>query len=310
MMRRVLTPLFASFARLRRALSGSGLSKLPGLLPLYNALYKTLRPRGIIAIECQGFRLLVNSDDEGLVPYLLTEGIYDPSVTSLFTALVRPGMTVIDAGANVGYFTLIAARCAGNNGRVFAFEPEPSNYDLLVRNIELNQCTNVTAIPLALSDQEGQVSLHLDKVNLGCHSVSKENVSSPGGLRQVEATTLDKFADQLGPDKRVDFIKMDVQGAEGLIIAGGEETLRHSNVKMVMEFWPEGLKHVGTDPAELLRKLQSLGFQIAVIESMGAQLAAEVKLEGILDACKAVGGQNFSLNLLLTKLNNFTHDME
>lgn len=300
-MKRIRAPLFALFARLRRALSGSGLSKVPGLLPLYKVLYKTLRPRGIISIECPGFRLLVNSKDEGIVPYLLTEGIYDPSLTSLFKTLIRPGMTVFDVGANFGYFTLIAAQCVGNNGRVFAWEPEPDNYNLLVRNIELNRCINVTALPLALSDREGQVSLYLDKANLGCHSVSKENVSSPGGFRQVQATTLDRFVDKLGPNNRVDVIKMDVQGAEGLVIAGGDETLRRNDVKMLMEFWPAGLRKVGTEPAALLRKLQGLGFQIAVVEGTSAPWAGQTELAAALDASKAVGAQNCSLNLLLKK---------
>jgi len=300
MMKRIKSLTFELFARLRKALSGSGLSKLPGTSFLYNLFYKILRPHGIISIECLGNRLLVNAEDEGIVPYLLTEGIYEPPVTFLFNVLIKPGMTVLDVGANIGYFTLVAAKRVGENGRVFAFEPEPHNYNLLVQNIEFNHCANVTALPIALSDEQGQLLLYLHRTNLGCHSISKENVHSEGGCTRVEATTLDSFISNLG-DHRVDLIKMDIQGAEGLLIKGGEETLRRDGLAIIMEFWPKGLRQVGTDPSELLRKLVELGFQIKVICGEGAELAEGTDLTSTPEAWKAIMSDSVSLSLLLEK---------
>ena len=73
-------------------------------------------------------------------------------------------MTVVDIGANYGSYTLIASKLVGNDGRVYAFEPEPGNYDILVKNIEMNGYTNVTPIRKAVSNKQGKVRLYVDKI--------------------------------------------------------------------------------------------------------------------------------------------------
>jgi precorrin-6B methylase 2 len=80
---------------------------------------------------------------------------YEPMTTLAFHTLVQPGDRVVDVGAHVGYFTLLAARLCGPNGRVFAFEPHPDNFRLLERNIRENGAENVTAVRKAVADRAG-----------------------------------------------------------------------------------------------------------------------------------------------------------
>ncbi|MGH8164650.1 MAG: FkbM family methyltransferase, partial [Rhodanobacteraceae bacterium] len=94
---------------------------------------------------------------------------YEPFETSLLTSELRPGMTVVDVGANIGYYTLLFSKLAGDKGRVYAFEPEPQNFALLERNLTRNHRANVTIFNEAASDQSGHSFLYLSTVNHGDH---------------------------------------------------------------------------------------------------------------------------------------------
>ncbi len=234
---------------------------------------------------------------------ILLHGGYEAATTAVFQELVQPGMTVVDAGAHVGYFTLLAAGLVGETGRVYAFEPEPSSYELLCKNIRVNGYINVVTIPKAVSNKQRGVKLWLDKVNLPCSSFSEDNALffSKGnllekGVLEVETIALDDFFENTIKNDKVDVIKLDTQGAEGLIVEGAGRTLRSPNLKVFMEFWPYGIRNVGTDPLELLYKLQEYGFTIKLINEKNQALES---IETINFFEKAKSGEEF--NLLLEK---------
>ena len=104
----------------------------------YKRLYRALGPKEVTLIECQGSKMFVDPRDEGIAMFLVTDGVFDPHETELVRGMLEPGMVVADIGANIGYYTLIAARCVGEGGQVYAFEPVPSNYELLARSIKAN----------------------------------------------------------------------------------------------------------------------------------------------------------------------------
>ena len=160
-------------------------------------------------------------------------------------------MTFVNGGANVGYFSLLASGLVGDSGRVFAFEPEPHNIGLLKRSIERNAVQNVTLTEAALSDRSGKATLFLDNSNFGEPSLEASNVTNPAGSVNVNTTTLDEFLGERA-DPRVDVIKLDTQGAEGHMLAGAEETLSTPGLRVVMEFYPWGLRNMGSDPAAIL----------------------------------------------------------
>jgi len=221
-------------------------------------------------------------------------GVYDKLETDIVQSGVGEGSTALDIGAHIGYFTLILAKSVGESGKVFAFEPENKNFSMLKKNIEVNKFKNVILENIALSSSSGKVNLFLDKDNLGNMSFSPENIpdSSLNGKVEVESQTLDDYAKNISG--KISFIKMDVQGAEGLVLRGGLELLKNHKPVILMEFWPYGLKNNGTDPLELLRMLNSLGYKFFVLDVKN-QLLKEKRPEDIMNvSANREGGKGWA----------------
>ena len=256
--------MFILFKRVVNFFHGSGLGRLPGIKLIYNFLFSSLRPQGTQIINTDVGKLMVDTSDTGEVPYLLMRGSYDKFESETIRKFLLSGMTAIDIGAHIGYFTILMAKIVGNTGKVYAFDPEPKNFKLLSENLNLNRVTNVKLVNAALSDKEGRTDLFLDDKNLGNPSFAKENIPS-GSLSAgigVHTLTLDSYMD----GRKADFIKIDVQGAEGLIFSGAKKLLS-GNLRILMEFWPYGLRNVGTDPLIMLEKLRSSGYNFYIIDS-------------------------------------------
>jgi FkbM family methyltransferase len=202
--------------------------------------------------------------DKYVTPSLVEAGCIEPFETEIILNEVRPGDTVVDVGAHIGYYTLLLARAVGPAGRVLAFEPDPLNFALLRRNVELNGYANVELFPKALSDRCGKFRLYLSSDNAGDHRLY-ESADEPRPAVEAEATTLDSISS--GRDRKVDFIKMDVQGSEGAVLEGMVGALsRATRLKMTMEFWPLGLARAGYGAERLLSRLEGLGFRLYEIE--------------------------------------------
>jgi FkbM family methyltransferase len=256
--------LFTVFNKITQPFKGKFLGKIPGVGPLYRLLYRTTRPKGKILIDVQGSKLYVDTRDQGIVPYLLTNKVFEEIETELFRTLVKPGMTVVDIGANFGYYTCLAARLVGSQGKVYAFEPAPNNFEMLLRNIALNQYQNVIPIQKAVSNKVGKTKLFMDRNNFGAPSLSEGNITTRRGFVEVETLTLDAFFD--GPHMNgPDFLKIDAQGGEGLIMEGAKQVLKNTPLKIIMEFWPYGLLQMGIEPLRLINDLSSYGFSIQMI---------------------------------------------
>ena len=149
---------------------------------------------------------------------------HEPRTSSWFQ--VKPGDVVVDVGAHIGHYTLMAARYAS---RVVAVEPEPSNFSALVSNIRLNSYSNVIAICAALSDQNRKLPLHVAALgNMGSSSLEPEPVGqgteSKRGTVEVQCDTLDSIVARLHLDA-IDWLKIDVEGHEIPVLEGAQETL-------------------------------------------------------------------------------------
>jgi FkbM family methyltransferase len=287
---------FRAFRRVARALSRfqRPLARVPGVVPLYRALYRRVKPAGLVQVHVAGATLWVRADDEGVARPLLLDGAFERDETALVTALLRPGMRVVDVGANVGYYTVLASRLVGPTGTVLAFEPEPENHALLVRNLAANGCRNAHAFPVALAERAGVTQLHRDRTNLGNPSMVGANVPDPAGAVEVETATLDDVLGGRG-EGPIDFMKIDVQGAEGLVLAGAARTLRHDGLTILMELWPRGLANAGTDPARLLGDLAQQGFTLRLVDGTDRRRSPDEVLRA------AARSQDGFVNLLLRR---------
>jgi FkbM family methyltransferase len=240
-------------------IAGKQLGKLPLLAGLQVFFYRQIKPSGLVLVNVQGSKMYVDTQDTGVAPYLLQWGVYEKDETALFKNIVKKDMTVVDVGANIGYYTLLAARLVGENGHVFAFEPDPKNFGLLSKNVALNGYKNVVPVQKAISSETGSAKLFLDKNNLGGHSLSEANVTKAAAV-SVELTSIDDFFKNT--NVKVDIVKMDVQGSEMKVLEGMTKTIENEALIILTELWPAGLRNAGVPAEAFLDKLVKSGFTI------------------------------------------------
>jgi FkbM family methyltransferase len=213
-----------------------------------------------------GIKMYLDPTDKVITPTILVLGNWETSETAWFLRVVKPGDTFVDAGANAGYYTIIGSRLVGEKGKVYAFEPEPEMFALLEKNVRLNGLTNVVLERKALSNRKGTLKLYLADKNKGDHRIYQPEGESRPSV-DVEAVRLDEYFK--GHQRKINVIKSDTQGAEGLILEGMTGLLegRTDGPTIFMEFWPHGLKGMGTDAAALLKMLQSYDYKFYDIDS-------------------------------------------
>ena len=235
------------------------------------------------------------SKDKNIFSYLLKDGVYEPFETQLIRSMLKKGDTVIDIGANIGYYTLLMAETVGSEGCVYAFEPEPNNYGLLTKNIKANNYSNIIPVQKALSDKDGSIKVYCDERNFSGATFAKENLAiKSNNFTEVLTTSLDKCF----VDSKIRLIKIDTQGAEGLIMAGAQSLLKNKNLIIFTEFWPYGLRNMGTDPKELLRTLREYGYTIKLIDEKNKTLR-DINNEEIFAICASEKEGKHHINLLL-----------
>ncbi len=216
------------------------------------------------SIELDGFRLYLNPEDQGVSDTLAREHIWEALETQLVKDEIHEGDTVLDIGANIGYYTLLFSRIVGEKGRVFSFEPDPTNFALLERNVATNGCANVTLVQKAVSNKTGETLLYLSRANRGDHRIYR-SIDEDREAIVIRATTLDAFFG--GWRDKINFIKMDIQGAEGAALEGMTHLLEgNRHVKILTEFWPVGLTRFGTEPGQYLASLLLHGFNLYQID--------------------------------------------
>ena len=159
---------------------------------------------------------------------------YEKGTTDLFRELLKPGMVVVDVGANVGYFSLLAAELVGSSGKVYAFEPEPGNHGVLQKNIEINSLSNIQVEEMAVSDNSGVADFFLSELDSGSHSLFGDAARGIRESVQVTTTTLDAFLEAEGWPN-IDLVKIDVEGAEDLVFDGARNLLATEKPALLFE---------------------------------------------------------------------------
>lgn len=213
-------------------------------------------------------RLFLNPRDP-VVSGALAFGVYEPYQLNVFRTYVHEGDTVLDIGANIGLYTLIASKRTGTKGHVFAFEPEPVNAGFLEKNVKENNLRNVAVERCAASDTNGTAILRLDRSNKGNHSLVQ--VTEQEGVVTVLTRRLDDWLTEQEVHQ-IDAIKIDVQGAELLAFEGMRGILARMPV-LFAEYEPALLRASGHQPIDMLTVLQSYGYVLFEIDESKKQLA-------------------------------------
>ncbi len=188
-------------------------------------------------------------------------GLYEKELTDLIEAFVKPGMTVVDLGANVGYYSVLASRLVGTSGRVYAFEPDPDAYQYLRRNVELNACANVILVNKAVSIRDTVADFIPRQFERGFLS----DLPTGQASIRVQTVRLDAFLASAGWPP-VDLVKMDIEGSETEALQGMRELAsRNPRMRLIVELNVSAMRRVGGSPEALTTALNRLGFETAYV---------------------------------------------
>ncbi len=193
-----------------------------------------------------GFSVYVRQGDTTVGKALRAEHHYEPHVAKCLREFLGPGGTFVDVGASVGYFTVLGGHIVGDTGKVISFEPGPQNVPLLLLNIAANGLGNVDVHQLAVTRYK-DVLLYSRSGGNGTIRPWDRTPKDLDDNDLVQGNTLDRV---LGPTATVDVIKVDVEGAEGLVLRGAEQVLRHSHPAIIFEFSPPSLEVTSKEPAQ------------------------------------------------------------
>jgi FkbM family methyltransferase len=232
--------LFEALGVIVKPFKGKGLGKYRIVNWAFQHVASKVISKAMKTTEVNGYNMNVRLGGGrpigGVILLLLFAHEYEPKTTEVFREYVKEGSTVIDIGANIGYFTLLAAQCVGK-GEVIAIEPESMNVNDLKDNVVLNGFHSVYIENAAVSNKIGVAQLNVSAGESGEHSLVIPKSRKYQKVQPVKLITVDSLK-----AKNISLIKIDVEGHEYEVIEGSKETLRQQSPPMIIEIWPEGLQ--------------------------------------------------------------------
>ncbi len=284
--------------------------KIPGRAKAYDFFFQKLWNQPEV-IEIQGSKMYLNVREphpgmrKTFQSYAMNRE-HEASTTRLFRSLLKPGDVVVDCGANIGYYTLIAAKAVGPAGRVYAFEPEPTNFRFLQKNLSLNDYPCVTPVNKAVSDRNGTTQLYICEYDTGHHTINRfdgieayQKHRRQDGKTAVDIETV-RLDDFLAKEKAIDVMKVDVEGAEVLAFRGMDRLLRESpNLRLIVEFFPLLIRAMGCEPEGWIEGMRTTyGFDLFIIgEDYDARDRGMTRVESAEQLLKSCGGETDHVNL-------------
>jgi FkbM family methyltransferase len=277
------------------------LARFPLVRQLYRAAYRSAVPPGqTVEVALRGQRFFVDPHDGGVGYQLYIGRGYEELTAQLFERAITPGMTVLDLGANIGFYTLLAAPRVLPGGRVFAFEPAPENVELLRKNVAANGLEHVTVVPKACSDSAGRVTLHLSPRGKGLHTIGA--AGNGWASLEIETVRLDEFFDD--PRFIVDVAKIDIEGAETRALRGMERLIARSpRMKLLTEINPTALAQNGDTAESYLRALFAHGFKIESAVDEAASRVLTPSLDELMRMCerRPTEVKHWNCNVLMSR---------
>ncbi len=224
----------------------------------------------------EGFRVHVDPTDYAVGHTLARTGSYEPEVTAALRTVLGPGATLVDIGANIGWFSLLGATLVGPTGKVIAIEPNPRNVALLRQSAQDNGLDNIEVLAVALSERPGAVALETDGSNGRIIPVDGPPAAPVEAEFVVASYPLDEILASAGVG-RVEVIKIDVEGAEPLVLRGATTTIASSRPVLITEFFPLALDSSPWGSARgYLAALRALGYRLSVIGEEGEHDDGEI----------------------------------
>jgi FkbM family methyltransferase len=200
------------------------------------------------------FRLELNQLIDSALHF---DGVFEPDTSELLARLAFPGMVYFDVGANVGCHALPMAKMAGPTGRVYAFEPMTWAYKKFLKNLRLNQFSNVVVEKLALGETVGTFRGFFRNQ----WPISSKQPSIPPTIEEIQVDTMDNFCRRRNVEK-VDLIKIDVDGMDLKVLRGGQQTLARFRPRVIVEIGEYTLQAAGDSIESFFYFAKSLNYRI------------------------------------------------
>ena len=252
------------------------LRRIPGAVLLLDGLRRHYRdyPTAITVPDFDGSIRLQVRLDEHMGSQVFWYGSYSLEILRVLERIIVPGMTVIDAGANIGEVSLFVAKRVGPGGRVYSFEPVAELTDRLRRHVSMNGFDNIEVVQSGLSDRAGQAEIYgpaepfRDGTQHAGLSTLYANSQRGRSLGTIPLTTLDEFV-EMRHLPRLDLVKVDVEGAELPVLRGARAVLAEHRPWLVVEVQQETSEAAGYDQREILAFLGTFGYSFARIGRRG-----------------------------------------
>jgi len=240
-----------------------------------NFVLKSILPR---TIEVKGAIIHLNPEDP-VVSGALALNVYEKAEIEFFCKWFEPCMNFVDVGANVGLYTGMALRKKNQNAFALSIEPDLQSVKFLKKTIASNNNKNIFLCPIAASENSDKIFLYKNSQNKGDNRIYPDSILDE--CDAINSDTIDNLC-KIHCIKKIDFIKIDVQGAEFKALSGGSQILTESPDCILMtEFWPYGLNKCNSCPEDYLIFLQELGFSL--FELSGKNLIKIINLKKIIN---------------------------
>ena len=231
-----------------------------------------LRMKTVLDLPRWDVRMFFPAQRKGFGKFIYTfREYYEPELAYLEEVL-SPGKVFIDVGANFGVYTLVASKLVGAAGKVFAFEPTAQSFAILGQNVALNHSANVRAFQVALTQTRGKAWLYHGWDPVG-NSLGMDPLCGNQG-EEVQTESLDNLLEENGID-RVDVIKVDVEGAEELVLRGATRTITNNRPVVIFEYNPGCSARLSLSPYGARDFLESLGYEFVVLGDCAASNTSE-----------------------------------
>lgn len=233
------------YVAIRKILIGTGIGQLSMVHYINNIFLSYLKNDYVVVL---GNKMYLDKED---ALELSLNKIYEPVETDLIHSIVKEGDIVVDIGAHIGYYTLILSKLVGEYGKVFAFEPDVFNFELLSKNVELNNCKNVILMHAAVTDKSEKVKLFITDAS---SNPNINNNSDSVDYYVIDGVSLDDYFKTL--DKPINFMKMDIEGAEYNVLLGATDILsKNPDMSIISEFYPIALSKSNKSPKDFINLL-------------------------------------------------------
>jgi len=265
------------------------ISKMPFVLSINRRIRRNTTPK---IVNVLGHKMYLDDLD---TLHLAINGVWEPLETNLVKNTIKEGDVVLNIGANIGYYTLLAARLVGPKGKVYAFEPDKTNFEIIKKNIRINNYENIIPVNKAVLNKTGKAKLYLSTENKGSHRIYQAGDSRK--YVEIDVVSIDDFFKN--KEDKVDFILMDIEGSEAKAFEGMKKVLRkNKKVKILTEFWDWAIEKAGDDSQKFIEEIVKTGFKISYMDEDLKKLVP-IKKDEVISKLKE--HKRDALNLFLSK---------